>query len=78
MQNKGVKDIIIGYDTDASDAINVAADKLNEYFDNVMIAKLVGEGKDWDEAEFWDIYDTFAESLYTPIEYKLSNVDGKI
>ena len=40
------------YDTDASDAINVAADKLNEYFDNVMIAKLVGEGKDWDEAEF--------------------------
>lgn len=78
LQNKGVKDIIIGYDTDASDAINVAADKLNEYFDNVMIAKLVGEGKDWDEAEFWDIYDTFAESLYTPIEYKLSNVDGKI
>ena len=78
LQSKGVKDIIIGYDTDASDAINVAADKLNEYFDNVLIAKLVGEGKDWDEADFWSIYDTFSESLYTPIEYKLSNVDGKI
>ena len=43
-----------------------------------MIAKLVGEGKDWDDANFWDIYDTFSESLFTPIEYKLSNVDGKI
>jgi DNA primase len=78
LQSKGVRDIIVGYDTDASDAINVAADKLNEYFENVLIAKLVGEGKDWDEASFWDIYDTFSESLYTPIEYKLSNVDGKI
>lgn len=78
LQSKGVHDIIIGYDTDASDAINLAADKLNEYFDNVIIAKLVGEGKDWDDATFWDIYDTFSESLFTPIEYKLSNVDGKI
>lgn len=78
LQNKGVRDIIIGYDTDASDAINVAAEKLSEYFDNVLIAKLIGEGKDWDESNFWDIYDTFAESLYTPVEYKLNNVDGKI
>lgn len=78
LQSKGVHDIIIGYDTDASDAINVAADKLNEYFDNVMIVKLVGEGKDFDEASFWDIYDSFSESMFTPIEYKLSNVDGKI
>lgn len=78
LQSKGVHDIIIGYDSDASDAINVATDKLNEYFDNVMIAKLVGEGKDFDEADFWSIYETFSESLYTPIEYKLSNVDGKI
>ena len=78
LQSKGVRDIIIGYDTDAADAINVAADKLNEYFDNVLIVKLIGEGKDFDEASFWDIYDSFSESLYTPIEYKLSNVDGKI
>lgn len=78
LQNKGVKDIIIGYDSDASDAINVTADKLNEYFDNVMIAKLIGEGKDFDEADYWSIYDTFSESLFTPVEYKLSNVDGKI
>lgn len=78
LQSKGVRDIIIGYDADASDAINVAADKLNEYFDNVMIAKLVGEGKDFDDADYWSIYDTFSESLFTPIEYKLSNVDGKI
>ena len=74
LQSKGVHDIIIGYDTDASDAINVAADKLNEYFDNVMIAKLVGEGKDWDESDFWSIYDSFAYNLYTPIEYKLGNI----
>ncbi len=78
LQSKGIRDIIIGYDTDASDAINVAADKLNEYFDNVMIAKLVGEGKDWDEATFSEIYETFSKSLFTPMEYKLSNVDGKI
>lgn len=78
LQSKGVRDIIIGYDTDAADAINVAAEKLNEYFDNVMIAKLEGEGKDYDEADFWDVYDAFAYNLYTPIEYKLNNVDGTI
>lgn len=78
LQSKGVRDIIIGYDTDAADAINVAAEKLNEYFDNVMIAKLEGEGKDWDESDFWSVYDAFAYNLYTPIEYKLNNVDGTI
>jgi DNA primase len=78
LQSKGVRDIIVGYDTDASDAINVAAAKLSEYFENVLIAKLVGDGKDFDEADFWDIYDAFAYNLYTPIEYKLSNVDSKI
>ncbi len=76
---QGRKDIIIGYDTDASDAINVAADKLNEYFDNVMIAKLVGRKvRTGTKLSSGTSYDTFAESLYTPIEYKLSNVDGKI
>lgn len=78
LQSKGVRDIIIGYDTDAADAINVAAEKLNEYFDNVMIAKLEGEGKDWDDSDFWSVYDAFAYNLYTPIEYKLNNVDGTI
>lgn len=78
LQSKGVRDIIIGYDTDATDAINATAERLSEYFDNVMIAKLMGDGKDFDEMSFWEIYDTFSESLYTPIEYKLQNVDGKV
>jgi DNA primase len=77
LQNKGVRNIILAYDADAMEAINVAAGKLNEYFD-VMAAKLVGDGKDFDEMDFWDIYDVFAYNLKTPVEFKLNTIDEKI
>lgn len=77
LQNKGVRHIILGYDADAMDAINRAAEQLNEYFD-VMIAKIDDGGKDFDEMNFWSIYDVFACNLKTPIEFKLNTIDEKI
>lgn len=71
LQSKGVRTIVIGYDSDAMDAINTAAAYLSEYFD-VYIAKIDSDGKDWDEMDFWDIYDTFSLNLLTPREYKLT------
>lgn len=77
LQNKGVNNIILGYDADATDAINRAAEKLNEYFD-VMIAKIDGDGKDFDEMDYWDIYDIFAFNLKTPVEFKLTTLNEKV
>jgi len=77
LQDKGVRTIILGYDSDATEAINKAAAQLNEYFD-VYIAKIACDGKDWDEMSFWDIYDTFAYNLKTPIEFKLNTLDEKV
>ena len=46
LQCKGVKTVVLGYDSDATEAINKAASTLNEYF-NVFIAKIDAEnGKD--------------------------------
>ena len=73
LQSKGVKTIVIGYDGDAVDAINVAAMKLNEYFD-VFIAYIPNPEADFDSMDFWEIYDVFSASLKTPVEYKLSTV----
>lgn len=77
LQNKGVRSVIIAYDSDATDAINKTAVQLNEFFD-VSIAKLSGNGKDFDEMDFWDIYNVFAYNLKTPVEFKLNTLDEKI
>ncbi len=77
LQSKGVRNVVIGYDADANEAISRAAEQLNEYFD-VMIARIEGDGKDFDEADFWDIFDVFAYNLKTPIEFKLTTLDEKI
>ena len=77
LQSKGVRTVIIGYDSDATEAINKAAEQLNEYFD-CYIAKIDSDGKDWDEMDFWDIYDTFAYNIHTPIEFKLNTLDEKV
>ena len=73
LQCKGVRTIVIGYDSDARESILKAADNLNEYFD-VYVANLQGNGKDWDEMNFWEIFDTFSLGLMTPREYKLKTV----
>ncbi len=77
LQDKGVKSVILGYDSDATDAINTAAAQLNDHFD-VHIAKIESEGKDWDEMDFWDVYDCFAYNLKTPIEFKLNTINEKV
>lgn len=69
LQAKGVRTIVIGYDNDAEESINRTADFLLDYFD-VYIATLEGEGKDYDEADFWDVFDAFSKGLKTPFEYK--------
>lgn len=77
LQSKGVRTVILGYDSDATEAINRAASQLNEYMD-VYIAKITSDGKDWDEMDFWDIYDSFAYNLKTPVEFKLNTLDEKV
>lgn len=74
LQSKGVRTIVIGYDTDAREAILKAAENVKDYFDDCFIANLQGNGKDWDEMDFWEIYDTFSIGLMTPREYKLKTV----
>lgn len=73
LQSKGVRTVVIGYDSDAMEAINKAANQLNEYFD-VYIAKIDSDGKDWDEMPYQDIYQTFSYNLCTPVEYKLQTI----
>ena len=73
LQEKGVETVIIGYDGDALESINTAAEKLEDYFD-VYIAYIADPTADFDSMDFWDIYDAFSESLKTPLEYKLNLV----
>lgn len=73
LQEKGVETIIIGYDGDALESINTAAEKLEDYFD-VYITYIADPTADFDSMDFWSIYDVFSESLKTPLEYKLNLV----
>lgn len=73
LQAKGVKTVIVAYDSDARDAKIKAATELSEYFD-VFISTLMSDGKDYDEADFWDIYDSFTEGLLTLREYRLQTI----
>lgn len=73
LQAKGVKTVVIGYDADAYDGIVKAADNLSEYFD-VFVASLRGDGKDFDEASFDEIYECFAHNLKTPNEFKMQTL----
>jgi DNA primase len=73
LQSKGVKTVVIGYDGDATEAINRAAEHLNEYFE-VFIAYIPDPEADFDSMDFWEIYDVFTQSLKTPVEYRLNVV----
>lgn len=73
LQSKGVKTVVVAFDNDARNGIIKAAAQLTEYFD-VFIACLKGDGKDFDEADFWDIYDLFSEGLMTPNEFKMLTI----
>lgn len=73
LQSKGVKTVVVGYDNDARESIIKTATTLSEYFD-VFIACLPDDSKDWDDADFWTIYDVFAFDLKTPNEFKMQTI----
>lgn len=73
LQAKGVRTIVVAYDSDARDATVKAASELSEYFD-VFICHLAGNGKDFDEMDFWEVYDCFDTGLLTLREFKLQTV----
>lgn len=71
LQNKGVEQIVLGFDADARETTGNVAMQLDKYFD-VYIADLeMANGKDWDEMEVEDIYDVFANGLKTVREFNL-------
>jgi DNA primase len=73
LQSKGVETVVVGYDSDATEAINSTAGQLNEYFDT-FVARIDLPDADFDSMDFWEIYDVFSENLKTPTEYKLNTV----
>lgn len=73
LQSKGVRTIVLGYDADAVESSKIAAKQLSEYFD-VFVAKLDGDGKDWDEVNFWNIYDAFTINLLTAREFIMTAI----
>lgn len=71
LQNKGVEQVVIGYDADAKETVSQVAMTLDKYFD-VYIADLdMADGKDWDEMNPYAIYDVFARHLKTIREFNL-------
>lgn len=73
LQRKGVENIVIGYDGDATAAINKTAAQLSDCFENVLIADIPDENADFDDMDFWDIFDVFSQNLKTIVEYKLTH-----
>ena len=72
LQEKGVEQIVLGFDNDAKETTSEVANELEKYFD-VLIADIPdGVGKDWDEMDFDDIYDIFSNNLKTITEFNLS------
>lgn len=72
LQDKGVKTVVIAYDSDARDAINNTAQRLRPYFE-VYVADIIG-GKDFDEMDYESVYDTFANHIETPVDYSLNKL----
>lgn len=73
LQNKGVKNIVLGYDGDAKQFTADSANMLDEYF-NVLIADIEDKNKDWDDLDVSEIYDIFTNKLKTPVEYNLNKI----
>lgn len=73
LQSKGVRTVVIGYDGDAVEAVKKTAAELSEWFD-VLVADIPDPAKDWEDLTRGEIYDIFANRLYTPFEYRLRKV----
>lgn len=71
LQQKGVEQVVLGYDNDAKETTSKIALELEKYFD-VLVADIPdGVGKDWDEMDLEDIYDVFCSGLKTVREFNL-------
>lgn len=71
LQQKGVEQVVVGYDNDVKEATGKIAMELDKYFD-VLVADIPdGVGKDWDEMDVEDIYDVFCNNLKTVREFNL-------
>lgn len=73
LQSKGVKTVVVAFDSDARAGTIKAAEELDEYFDT-FVSVLQGDGKDFDEMGFWEIYDSLTTGLMTLQEFKLTTV----
>lgn len=71
LQQKGIKQVVLGYDADAKDTTGHIAMQLDQYFD-VYVADLSNaDGKDWDEMSTDCIYDIFSNNIVTVREFNL-------
>lgn len=73
LQSKGVRTVVVGYDGDAVEAVKKTAAELSEWFE-VLVADIPDPAKDWEDLTREEIYDIFANRLYTPSEYRLMKV----
>lgn len=71
LQQKGVTQVVVGYDNDAKSAISKVSKDLEMYFDTYIAAIPDGIGKDWDEMDADEIYEVFANHLMTVREFNL-------
>lgn len=74
LQSKGVRTIVIGWDSDAVSAINKASEELSEYFD-VYVARIACDSKDWDEMDAWDAIDIFSDHIVSPEDFKTNTLE---
>lgn len=73
LQEKGVRNVVIGYDGDAVETIKKIAYELTPYFD-VLIADINDPEMDWDKLSHEEIYDIFSHRLKTPREYSITKI----
>jgi len=73
LQSKGVENIILGFDPDAVGQIKEISKTLDKYF-NCFIADIPFEDTDFDDMEFFDMFDVFKDHLVTPRWYNINKV----
>lgn len=74
LQQKGVENVVIGYDNDAAakDTIGSVANQLEDYFDVFCLQYPKDSGKDFGDMSFDEIYDVFANHIVRPREFVLN------
>lgn len=75
LQSKGVRTVLLGYDGDAVEATKKVSQELSKYFDT-WVLDIPDADKDWEDLEFWDIYDIFSEGILSPMDYSLRKVQA--